>query len=868
MRFLLPFFLVGCGSDWFAEDWDGDGWTAAEGDCFDDPESTLGGVEAADVHPGASNETWYDGVDQNCDGADDFDKDGDGHASAAYDGADCWDDPQNVPAEYAVLSGFYQPLAKEVHPGGSEVWYDGVDQNCDTTSDFDQDEDRFDSAWHPQAGGALGDDCFDSVDDPVENPAGFAPENVNTSEVETWYDGTDANCDGADDYDQDGDGFALTDECNDLDATVYPNEDIESWYDGVDQNCDGWSDFDQDGDGYDSAEFGGDDCNDDPARPSEGRDGELVDAVDINPDADDATYDEVDADCAGDSDFDADGDGQDSADVANEEGLFGSDCDDEDGSVYAGASETWYDGVDSNCSGGSDYDQDGDGADSSDYSFGTADDCDDGSALVRPGLAEDCSTTADDDCSGSANDVDALGCSPYYLDNDSDGYGKLSDSRCTCTASGAYSISGVTSANDDCNDAKSTVNPAIAVENCDTSDDDDCDGTTNEQNGDFCDLFYLDEDADGYGSATSQCWCASSGAYSAVLGTDCDDSDSSVRPGATETCNLEDDDCDGSIDESTTHYYSDLDGDGYGDDATETCTAGSGRVTATDDCDDADARVFPGADELCDELQNDCSASTWSATDEEGTVSYVTTGDAWSDTTSTWSAGTAAVPTTVSLQATGSYRVCPGTWYVTLAAAAGDDVEVIGPYGAATTVLSRNGVSGAVVSVVDSDVLLQGLTLTGGRGSLSGGATYGGGLLVYRTASTGAGSATLVDCEITANTASNGGGIAAYGYGDLTLTSTNVYSNSATVNGGGLFSQKGALVCDLGGVYSNTSTGEGGGVYFTSNSFGSLDVTTCDWTGNSPDDAAGAHGSFGTEPDSSYGAAATFACTAHGGCSP
>ena len=37
------------------------------------------------------------------------------------------------------------------------------------------------------------------------------------------------------------------------------------------------------------------------------------------------------------------------------------DCDPADSAVYPGATEVWYDGVDADCSGGSDFDQDGDG---------------------------------------------------------------------------------------------------------------------------------------------------------------------------------------------------------------------------------------------------------------------------------------------------------------------------------------------------------------------------------------------------------------------------------------------------------------------------------------------------------------------------
>ena len=62
---------------------------------------------------------------------------------------------------------------------------------------------------------------------------------------------------------------------------------------------------------------------------------------------------------------DADGDG-----LSEAEG----DCNDNDATIFPNATETWYDGIDSDCVGDSDYDSDGDGHISSDWG-GT--DCDD-----------------------------------------------------------------------------------------------------------------------------------------------------------------------------------------------------------------------------------------------------------------------------------------------------------------------------------------------------------------------------------------------------------------------------------------------------------------------------------------------------------
>ena len=66
--------------------------------------------------------------------------------------------------------------------------------------------------------------------------------------------------------------------------------------------------------------------------------------------------------------------------------------------------------------------------------------------------------------------------------------------------------------------------------------------------------------------------------YSGSVGTDCDDNDASVYPGAPEVCNSTDDDCDGSIDEGVLNtYYVDNDGDGYGTaSSTQDCSAPTG----------------------------------------------------------------------------------------------------------------------------------------------------------------------------------------------------------------------------------------------------------------------------------------------------
>ena len=56
-------------------------------------------------------------------------------------------------------------------------------------------------------------------------------------------------------------------------------------------------------------------------------------------------------------------------------------------------------------------------------------------------------------------------------------------------------------------------------------------------------------------------------------------------------------------------WYRDLDGDGYGDfnDPILASTAPAGYVELGGDCDDTNPSVFPGATEVCDNLDNDCN---------------------------------------------------------------------------------------------------------------------------------------------------------------------------------------------------------------------------------------------------------------------
>ncbi len=128
-------------------------------------------------------------------------------------------------------------------------------------------------------------------------------------------------------------------------------------------------------------------------------------------------------------------------------------------------------------------------------------------------------------------------------------------------------------------------------------------------------LWYQDLDGDGYGDSDvfSRGACTQPPEGGSFLAGDCDDEDPTVSPGTDETCNGVDDDCDGSVDEDLEQtWYQDLDGDGHGSPShsTRACEIPAGYAASDDDCDDADPRVFTGADEICDGLDNDCDGTS------------------------------------------------------------------------------------------------------------------------------------------------------------------------------------------------------------------------------------------------------------------
>ena len=397
------------------------GEATMSGDCLDtDPT----------VHPEA-DELTADGVDNDCDGFDACydDVDGDGYGTATL-----VDGTPNVVSPcsdggVAPFDGDCDPFNASISPGATEIVASGADENCDARElcfidgdgdgSGDQTESTVDIACDDPGHTTVGGDCDDADD--TRHP--YAQEAA--------ADGIDQDCDNADDYDADADGYVEdayaglvtrgvpgtgslpAGECDDTNPTVNPGA-TDTWYDGIDQDCDGADDYDADVDGYvQDIHLGL------PTTYVSGSgalpDGDCDDTVtSVNPGATDTWYDGIDQDCDGRDDYDADEDGYvpdaytglATTYVTGSGSLPDGDCDDTDSSINPAATDTWYDGIDQDCDGADDYDADGDGYASSDY---TGDDCDDDDTAINPGEAEICDDGIDQNCDGTSDTCSFIG---------------------------------------------------------------------------------------------------------------------------------------------------------------------------------------------------------------------------------------------------------------------------------------------------------------------------------------------------------------------------------------------------------------------------------------------------------------------------
>ncbi|MFO0686842.1 MAG: putative metal-binding motif-containing protein [Sandaracinus sp.] len=239
-------------------------------------------------------------------------------------------------------------------------------------------------------------------------------------------------------------------------------------------------------------------------------------------------------------------------------------------------------------------------------------DCGPSDSTVHPLAVEICNDV-DDDCQGGIDEGVSSQC---YADVDNDTYspaGATPSRRCQDPSRGAVGFcpTGFTNlapgGQPDCDDAAFGTHPG-ALELCDgASADEDCDGMHNEG----CNCTVTGSPVSCQTALGAQGRCAS-GTTTCVAGMW---SACSVQA-VTETCNGMDDDCNGAVDNGVLVACC-VDADNDGSVVTLTpamsaCSCPSGyRVCPAAgtpvDCNDSSAAIHPGATELCNRVDDDCS---------------------------------------------------------------------------------------------------------------------------------------------------------------------------------------------------------------------------------------------------------------------
>jgi hypothetical protein len=129
-------------------------------------------------------------------------------------------------------------------------------------------------------------------------------------------------------------------------------------------------------------------------------------------------------------------------------------------------------------------------------------------------------------------------------------------------------------------------------------------------------LCNVDADGDGFGTTTTVAASSCTDEGVADNADDCDDNAASIHPGGTETAaDGIDQDCDGND-----VCFEDLDDDGYGAvrRLAADCAA-AGLVGPDGDCNDSNAAVHPGADEIAlDAIDQDCDGGDACDSDSDG----------------------------------------------------------------------------------------------------------------------------------------------------------------------------------------------------------------------------------------------------------
>ncbi|MFO0747470.1 MAG: lamin tail domain-containing protein [Myxococcota bacterium] len=275
-------------------------------------------------------------------------------------------------------------------------------------------------------------------------------------------------------------------------------------------------------------------------------------------------------------------------------------------------------------------------------------DCDDDpaqcGASCRPGLTEskgaaDCADSRDNDCDGATDtDPECFGEVLCYLDLDGDHYGTAAseivvsgpagDAGCGLYNDGVHAVGSWVDNGLDCDDDVAKCGAACHPDAPDVCDgkDNDCSPATADGSNDARVGVACDATGDGDKCQDDRQGCQTQGVGAGATGVIVCVNITATDASQVERCDAvhADEDCDGGGDDADPDgspadaplWYRDADGDGYGLASTQVrrCVAPLGYVGNGLDCQDdptgCGAACHPGAAELCDGFDNDCSVGT------------------------------------------------------------------------------------------------------------------------------------------------------------------------------------------------------------------------------------------------------------------
>jgi hypothetical protein len=223
-----------------------------------------------------------------------------------------------------------------------------------------------------------------------------------------------------------------------------------------------------------------------------------------------------------------------------------------------------------------------------------------------------------------------------------------------------------------------------------------------------------DSPGDDTGTATDSGTSTDRDGDGSPTSEDCDDSDADVFPGAPELCDGVDNDCDTEIDEDGFAAFDDADGDGFGDDSTEEWV-----------CEATENQVQIGGD--CNdsdaavypgaaEICNGIDDDCDAATSESQTVNFVGTDGVLVDVSDVYASGTFTNPAQPIQTEDGTLQFCEGTYYLNLTVEADLSIEGMSQ-DATTVVLDGAGAGATILSLQPYGALsLVDLSITGGAG--------------------------------------------------------------------------------------------------------------------------------------------------------